>query len=799
MVRRLAIAATWLLLASCTGSDRRAATDAGRDDTFYALNVTKIERRFETRDHFIASVEMQLSGEPFAQAMGRDLSGFARDYSCQDSVCSASVYADPKAPPVDGGPAAPVIDLAGFSSAIESYEYSKQPMNNIAFESGAGTSLLFGPVSNPDHVTGAAALKLAQDWISHIAVEANAAPWIVVGEPPDGSPLGWPGFWPTLQPFTSWDPAIHPTNETGCSLSSDDNPSKVLSLKSDEYECDYTTLNLPDRSAQVTKKIGPGSSGWVGWKEALWTLNYLQVMHDVRGNLVEKVNEDRLDEVGELGNLVGPGLLPGTYLGSSEIEGFQAAEFIQILDNQAAQWLLELTTTDGKSLGGFSSLTEALEYGSGSKLRWFPASIAVTETPDESGFPRPSSYTIDSADSHLLDLAGLLGAYASIYALTDQGNAGVGGSQAARVYFDGDPFPVQNQTPAGEPSLHDRALAMMRVTLVDIDRLHVDPDSDSFADDARVDGGSARQGKRLSTDVAAYTLLALRTARRSLGSELTLYGNRTSDTHGIPIPLGAFPLSKSVQFGERLDQLILALSNTLYDELSTPEGRAFAGWDLSRAAPADDGTSLVGHAAAIRGLLVAYLATGAVKYRDRAERVWARLDRAFYDPGARIYRSSEGDRSRDVTFTERGFALLQGALRDTYELVATLPGNEAMRPVIEARVGRLNKLVLNGWDDRDGDQKVEWPEECAQLGKDADGKPLGLGGLQMAERTLSGETGSIFDPDTGERLITRDREHDCVPEISAVGLPAALAGSITFTLMPLDSAPAGARPEGGAP
>ena len=33
-------------------------------------------------------------------------------------------------------------------------------------------------------------------------------------------------------------------------------------------------------------------------------------------------------------------------------------------------------------------------------------------------------------------------------------------------------------------------------------------------------------------------------------------------------------------------------------------------------------------------------------------------------------------------------------------------------------------------------------------------------------------------------MITTDREHVCVPEISAVGLPSALANSVTFTLTP---------------
>ena len=45
--------------------------------------------------------------------------------------------------------------------------------------------------------------------------------------------------------------------------------------------------------------------------------------------------------------------------------------------------------------------------------------------------------------------------------------------------------------------------------------------------------------------------------------------------------------------------------------------------------------------------------------------------------------------------------------------------------------------------------------------------------------------------DAGTRVVATDREHDCVPEISAVGLPAALANSITFTLTPWSPSNAG--------
>ena len=361
-----------------------------------------------------------------------------------------------------------------------------------------------------------------------------------------------------------------------------------------------------------------------------------------------------------------------------------------------------------------------------------------------------------------------------------------------RAYFDGDPFPVQNQTPRGQATLHDRALAMIRVAVADLDRLHVDPKTDLPVDEARMPGGRLARGTILSADVAAYTLLALRTARRSLDSQLTLYANTTPDTHGVPTPLDRFPPLGGAPFATRLDQLIDTLARAFYERLTRPDGVAFSALDVTTAAPVGGGDSLDAHAAAVRGLLVAYLATGATKFRDRAGAVLARMEKEFYDPTARVYRATAGDRGPTVTFTPRRFGLLQGALRDGYELLATHPGKAALAALLEERIGRLNKLVLDGWDDRDDDQLVEWPSECANLGVGSDGRPMGRGGLQMAERTLSGDIGSVAGAraEEGARVVS-DREHDCVPEISAAHLPAALAASVTFTLVPWSPADRG--------
>jgi hypothetical protein len=160
--------------------------------------------------------------------------------------------------------------------------------------------------------------------------------------------------------------------------------------------------------------------------------------------------------------------------------------------------------------------------------------------------------------------------------------------------------------------------------------------------------------------------------------------------------------------------------------------------------------------------------------------VYQRVEATFWDPAARLYRPVAGDTSSTVVYTPMHFALVQAMLRDVYELIASKDGQTTLATQVLGRVARMNKLVLNGWDDRNGNQSVDWPGECVQ-GLDANGVPLG--GLQMAERTLSGETGSTADLfDAGPRVATVDREHDCVPEISATELPSALADSITFQI-----------------
>jgi hypothetical protein len=785
------------LLVACT-SNKSAPTPApalaGEEVQTAHLSATVGSTRFVTREHFLAAGEMQISGEPFAEAMGRDLGNYSRDHLPTDLYFDSSLT-----------DSEPWLDLTGFSTGIESYEYSKQPMNNVALESGAGTSLAYAPLLNPDGVSGTDATALLAARVQHFAAGSNAVTRFVFpagtfpvnntrggDQNPNGTgtaaenPLGWPGIWPTLHAFRSFDPAVDPTSavDLNCAITSDDDPGTRGALGSPDYECDATTMHLPNRATQIDAVVTPGADGFSAWKYGLWTLNYLQIMHDSSEAPIDEISSGEPENVGIPGNTVHGGGRPttGVYLGSSNIEGFQAQIFIDSIENRAEDWLMHFATTDGVNLSGFPSLMAALSYDYQQPLEWFPGQVNVTETDDGSGFPRPS-YTLGTANSSLLDQLGLLLGYSEFYALTDTNNADVGGSQPASVYFDGDPFASDNQLPDGESSLHDRALGMLRVTLINLDRLHVDSASGVLVDDVTMSGNVPTRGTTVSTTSIAYALLGLRTTARALSSQLELYSNNSPDTALGTTPLDSLPVNlpdPSVTFGQRLVQILQSQAALLLDHLTDATGRAFAGWDVARAAPTSNDDLLDAHTAAVRGLFAAYLATGDVRYRDRALLVFQRLERVFYDVSARIY-SATPTPVASVEYTPLRFALLQSALRDMYELVASRPGGEALQPLLEAHVGRLNKLVLNGWDDRNQNRVVDYPDECVNV---RDGLPRG--GLQMAERSLTGETGSVaaqLDVDAGEqRVATSDREHDCVPEIDDAHLPAALADSVTFKI-----------------
>ncbi len=142
---------------------------------------------------------MQLSGEPFAEAMVAATSGGTAETTPlpRGRLLAERVLVDPALPPrTTAGPVGR-IDLAGFSSGIESYEYSKQPMVNATLPSSPARGRL-APlrafVLNPTAVTGTRRIAARPELVpAHGRRQQRSDPTLreraVLG---DGNILGWP-------------------------------------------------------------------------------------------------------------------------------------------------------------------------------------------------------------------------------------------------------------------------------------------------------------------------------------------------------------------------------------------------------------------------------------------------------------------------------------------------------------------------------------------------------------------------------------------------------------------------------
>ena len=737
------------------------------------LVISRVNTGAVVADQLRAAIEMQHAGEPLAEAMGRDLAGYDRNAILTDQY-------EPKG-------SAAMTDIVGYSSAVESYEYSKLAMNAVSFETGAGLSLMYGPLVNPTKQLGAPALGLLRTRIqalavaSHAGVSGTLGPWVAVPAPTDNplNVLGFPGLLPQMAEFAAYDQAIAPSGNAvrGCSLSSGYGASAGTVVLVGDYECGYNTLHI-NRDA-APKTLAMDALGLSAWKQGLWVINYFQLVHDTTGQALTDIAPADLAMVGKPNNTVVASAsdppttgMPGTYIGSSDLEGFQGMLMAEEIDNKAALLIGQLTSADGQQLGGFASVKAALDYDYQSPVRYFPHAVSVTEQAGTGGAdPVPSVYSIQTAESRLRDYGTLLGGYSEMFALTDRANRDVGGSATVMAVFDGDPFAQDNGLPDGEATPHDRALAVLKVALINLDRLHADPTTGVLVDTAQVSAGGVTRGSHVNTVELGYALVALRNAYRALTSQLTLYSNTTPDMNATATALDATQLRGipgGATLAARLALLIKTQADFMAQKLIGADGLAVNGYDLATGKADAEPTTLEAQAAVVRGLLEASLSTSNTTYRAQAQTVYQTMEQKFYNQELRIYRPQVGE-DTTFSFTPGRYAVLQGALSVLYNVVALRPDQMALRTELEGRLGRLRKLVLNGWDDRNNDNRVDYPGECMQV---QSGLPRG--GLQLAERALTGELG------IEKGAPTSDRDRDCVPEIDDAQLPASLGASVTI-------------------
>jgi len=750
-----------------------------------------VSTRADTEQLMFAAGEMQTSGEPFASNFaGRNLADYDR-YVVPPNQYIVNVSG------TGGGFSESFIDLFGFSTAVESYEYSKYHMNMVANQTGAGVSLANGPLiaMQPGATPRDKLRTRIVQLVSAAGTDVGGFTFLSGDAGPDNgsnplNDLGFRGIWPNLAAYKTFDPSMTPTalitgrcttvTGYGGVQQFGNNPVPV-------YECDYNSLRLDDRVAQTEPVIGPGILGYTTWKEALWGIDFTGRLHDSQANPVTGVAPGDIPSVGLPGNKVQavepPTAAPGVFIGSTPLEGMWGLTMVDEMDNAGAWLVSSLGTSDGATLGGFSSVAQAIQYDYASPLVWFPTAIAVTEA--NSGcvincpwatYPAVTALAIQDATSRSVDLSALARGYSLFFGMSDSRNVAVGQQLGMSIAFSGSPFASDDGLPDGEDTPHDRALAIMRVAFVDLDRIHSDPATGIVADTATIDGGgNITRGTGATTTALGHVVVGLRHLLMACNASVSQYGapdgDPTKDALGI---LNSVPIHPTYDvdggspplFSARVRQVLMTQARFVRDTLTQSDGTVANGATLANGmwTPTTDPTTLEAQGAAVRMLGEAWFLTHDSTYLARGRAVAGKLLTAFWSAPARMFRATAGGPD-DVVMSPERFAWLQQALRETYEAM-WVPGDPLLdRAVLEDRIARVNKLYLNGWDDLNGDQLVQ-RSECLSAR------------MQLGEQALTGELGKIDNGFVGS--TGGDRDADCVPNITAGKMASVLASQVHF-------------------
>ena len=533
---------------------------------------------------------MQLSGEPFAEAMGRDLGGYSRDFSCQASTCDPSLYHDPA---LNSG-------VAGGSVGETTSPGSRQRRRVVRVLEAADEQhrvrvgrrdrarLRAGPRPDRSHGGRRAAGTPRLGPAPRRREQRRRARFVT----------------PTRRPTT---PSAGPGSGRRCSLSRHGTrrstrarvdqlldqlrrrPRRQRLARCNDYECDYTTLHLPNRAAQVTSIDWPGVFG-LGRLEGSALDAQLpagharydrgrgqqRARHAARARRHGRQHGHRRD---------GPAAPPrrGTFLGSSDIEGFQAGNFLQILDNQARSgWRSSRRPTARRSAASRPS-SDALAYRPASPLRWFPGSIAVTESDDASGFPsRPGTRSRRPTATCSIS-AGMLGAYSSVYALTDQSNTRWAEASPRSRTSTGIPSPSRTRHPPAR-----RRCMTVRSRWARPGRQHRSAPRGSstilFVDDVDPRRRQRRARERRSRPTSRRTRCSRCAPRAERSTPCSTLYRTQARCGGRPQPARHLPAVRRVTFGAR-SRADRSLSHRLLRPLTPTTATRFAGWDLAQAAP----------------------------------------------------------------------------------------------------------------------------------------------------------------------------------------------------------------------
>ena len=235
------------------GSDAASGDGAAPPQTL-ALTVTAVDTTFNTRDHFIAAVEMQLSGEPFAEAMGRDLGGYTRAFACRGRLLRPHLRPIRATAPSE-------VDIARLFVGRRVVRILEAADEQHRVRVGRGHLAAVRAGAEPDGRDRARTRwRIAQTLVrAHGRSSSNAVSRFVK------APIGRQ---PARVAGAVADAAAVRVVESGhraderrpaaCCSAPTTTPAITAALVADDYECDCTTLHLPDRAAQVIDDDRPG-------------------------------------------------------------------------------------------------------------------------------------------------------------------------------------------------------------------------------------------------------------------------------------------------------------------------------------------------------------------------------------------------------------------------------------------------------------------------------------------------------------------------------------------------------------
>ncbi len=503
-------------------------------------------------------------------------------------------------------------DSLAYTLGIENYEYSRYQLGTIISRSGMGLHIMWAPF-----IRKMASMESDPNFDGSFTPAPNGFKEddelvknimhfsMLAHHAPPGHP------WPQFAEFISGDPHLPQAID----------PEKFA------WE-DFSTLRW-DRS-RMDKTLNLAAMGQALMKQYLWAQDMLGGFHDADDNPVDP------DGVVSPDFPNSPHFDPNNnvFYGGDGLDGFIG----QVLTAEAinkVKFTVSQLAFDGNALG----MVDLMNYDPRNGVKYFPHKIAVTEQSVHPMLPPQAvAFQVTDASSDLWDQISFLWGTLNFQNMMDPNNFSDAAHLAYKSVFDGDPFPPA-ASQSGKPGPYDLMKGTSKVIFLNILYMHRKVRGGSFVDKSMLRGRRVKAGNHIGTLNAGYVLVTFK--------------QFAEEFKGTPLAMLAIKALKQQ-------------ANFILSHLLAPNGRVFNGYTFRKGVDRS-ATRVENQAAAIRGLLSAYQATGRMRYLKGAKLAYRYLNRKFYVASLHAFRTTEG---QDVAeYTPLKVAAIAGALREA-QLVA---------------------------------------------------------------------------------------------------------------------------------